>query len=81
MTGSTQEPGLIPRLCSALFTRIRALQETAEVEASISRHPLRHVSEHISAQVSYMEIYNEKVFDLLDLSGEQKSGLKVGCNE
>ena len=28
-----------------------------------------------------MEIYNEKVFDLLDLSGEHKSGLKVGCSK
>ena len=30
-----------------------------------------------SIQVSYMEIYNEKVFDLLDLAGDQKAGLKV----
>ena len=29
-------------------------------------------------QVSYMEIYNEKVFDLLDLAGDQRAGLKVG---
>ena len=28
-------------------------------------------------EVSYMEIYNEKVYDLLDLTSATKSGLKV----
>ena len=28
-------------------------------------------------EVSYMEIYNEKVFDLLDLTSTTKAGLKV----
>ena len=31
----------------------------------------------VTVEVSYMEIYNEKVFDLLDLAGDHKTGLKV----
>jgi hypothetical protein len=31
-------------------------------------------------EVSYMEIYNEKVHDLLDLNSSTKIGLKVGVH-
>ena len=31
----------------------------------------------ITVEVSYMEIYNEKVYDLLDLDVSKKVGLKV----
>ena len=61
MTGSGEQPGLIPRLCSALFDRI-----SKQLDATVT------------VEVSYMEIYNEKVFDLLDLAGDHKTGLKVG---
>ena len=61
MTGSGEHPGLIPRLCSALFERI-----SKQLDATVT------------VEVSYMEIYNEKVFDLLDLAGDHKTGLKVG---
>ena len=61
MTGSGEQPGLIPRLCSALFERI-----SEQMDATVT------------VEVSYMEIYNEKVFDLLDLAGDHKTGLKVG---
>ena len=60
MTGSGEQPGLIPRLCSALFQRISEQRDTT-----------------VTVEVSYMEIYNEKVFDLLDLAGDHKTGLKV----
>lgn len=32
-------------------------------------------------EVSYMEIYNEKVHDLLDLTSSNKAGLKVRENK
>lgn len=54
MMGSEEQPGLIPRLCSSLFSRI--LQEAQEGEG-------------FTVEVSYMEIYNEKVRDLLDPKG------------
>ncbi|KAG7316441.1 hypothetical protein KOW79_019982 [Hemibagrus wyckioides] len=54
MMGSAEQPGLIPRLCSSLFER--AAQEQKEGES-------------FTVEVSYMEIYNEKVRDLLDPKG------------
>lgn len=54
MMGSAEQPGLIPRLCSSLFNR--TVQETQEGES-------------FTVEVSYMEIYNEKVRDLLDPKG------------
>lgn len=54
MMGSGDQPGLIPRLCSALFERMQKEQREEEVS---------------TVEVSYMEIYNEKVRDLLDPKG------------
>ena len=54
MMGSVENPGLIPRLCSALFDR--TLKEKREEES-------------FTVEVSYMEIYNERVRDLLDPKG------------
>lgn len=54
MMGSSEQPGLIPRLCSSLFSR-------TETEA--------REGESFTVEVSYMEIYNEKVRDLLDPKG------------
>lgn len=54
MMGSGDQPGLIPRLCSALFERTQKEQREGE---------------SFTIEVSYMEIYNEKVRDLLDPRG------------
>ncbi|KAM6981037.1 kinesin-like protein KIF13B [Aplochiton taeniatus] len=56
MMGSVDQPGLIPRLCSSLFDR--TLLEQREEES-------------FTVEVSYMEIYNEKVRDLLDPKGSR----------
>uniref|UniRef100_F6ZZ18 Kinesin family member 13A n=1 Tax=Ornithorhynchus anatinus TaxID=9258 RepID=F6ZZ18_ORNAN len=61
MMGSSEQLGLIPRLCCALFQRI-SLEENE--------------SQNFKVEVSYMEIYNEKVRDLLDPKGSRQS-LKV----
>ncbi|XP_040204036.1 kinesin-like protein KIF13B [Rana temporaria] len=61
MMGTADQPGLIPRLCSALFERTQK-EETDELSFKV--------------EVSYMEIYNEKVRDLLDPKGSRQS-LKV----
>lgn len=58
MMGSAEQPGLIPRLCSSLFNR--TLQEAREGEA-------------FTVEVSYMEIYNEKVRDLLNPKGSRQA--------
>lgn len=51
MMGSSDNQGIIPRLCTIIFDKIRV--ETNESTA-------------FKVEVSYMEIYNEKVRDLLD---------------
>uniref|UniRef100_A0AAQ4NU30 Kinesin family member 13Bb n=1 Tax=Gasterosteus aculeatus aculeatus TaxID=481459 RepID=A0AAQ4NU30_GASAC len=58
MMGSAEQPGLIPRLCSSLFSRTVA--EAREGEC-------------FTVEVSYMEIYNEKVRDLLDPKGHRQA--------
>nr|XP_015832787.2 kinesin-like protein KIF13B isoform X2 [Nothobranchius furzeri] len=58
MMGSGDQPGLIPRLCSALFERTKLEQREEE---------------SFTVEVSYMEIYNEKVRDLLDPKGGRQT--------
>ncbi|XP_060900419.1 kinesin-like protein KIF13B isoform X2 [Labrus mixtus] len=58
MMGSVDQPGLIPRLCSALFDRTQKEQREEE---------------SFTVEVSYMEIYNEKVRDLLDPKGGRQT--------
>uniref|UniRef100_A0A914XCF0 Kinesin-like protein unc-104 n=1 Tax=Plectus sambesii TaxID=2011161 RepID=A0A914XCF0_9BILA len=65
MMGAGMQPdqkGVIPRLCDAMFNRLE--RETNE-------------SLMFKVEVSYMEIYNEKVRDLLDPHGSSKRNLKV----
>ncbi|CAK9816643.1 Kinesin-like protein KIF13A [Anthophora plagiata] len=61
MMGSGENKGIIPRLCDNLFDMI-AKQESSELTYKV--------------EVSYMEIYNEKVHDLLDPKPKKQS-LKV----
>ncbi|XP_062415468.1 kinesin-like protein KIF13B isoform X2 [Pungitius pungitius] len=58
MMGSSEQPGLIPRLSSSLFSR--TVGEAREGEG-------------FTVEVSYMEIYNEKVRDLLDPKGNRQA--------
>lgn len=51
MMGTPEHPGIIPRLCTSIFDKIE--HETND-------------STKFTVEVSYMEIYNEKVRDLLD---------------
>lgn len=54
MMGNGEQPGLIPRLCCSLFERVHCEENEAHT---------------FKVEVSYMEIYNEKVRDLLDPKG------------
>uniref|UniRef100_A0A914DV87 Kinesin-like protein n=1 Tax=Acrobeloides nanus TaxID=290746 RepID=A0A914DV87_9BILA len=62
MMGSPENQGIIPMLCDAIFARI----ETESSELT-----------QFKVEVSYMEIYNEKVRDLLDPKSSNKRNLKV----
>lgn len=61
MMGTSDNKGIIPRLCDELFFEI-AKRQTEELSYKV--------------EVSYMEIYNEKVHDLLDPKPNKQS-LKV----
>ncbi|GFN87997.1 kinesin [Plakobranchus ocellatus] len=61
MMGTKEQKGIIPRLCDALFESIASTTSATHT---------------CKVEVSYMEIYNEKVHDLLDPKGS-KQNLKV----
>uniref|UniRef100_A0A069DXT9 Putative kinesin-like protein n=1 Tax=Panstrongylus megistus TaxID=65343 RepID=A0A069DXT9_9HEMI len=61
MMGGQESKGVIPRLCDSLFDRIAKCQSSEQ---------------SYKVEVSYMEIYNEKVHDLLDPKPNKQS-LKV----
>ncbi|XP_076283132.1 uncharacterized protein LOC143210285 isoform X2 [Lasioglossum baleicum] len=61
MMGTKEDPGLTPRLCEGLFARIEEDRKNQK---------------NCSVSVSYLEIYNERVRDLLKPSSSA-SGLRV----
>jgi kinesin family member 1 len=61
MMGYGKEAGVIPKICQDMFTRIGALQQDKNLQCTV--------------EVSYLEIYNERVRDLLNPS--TKGNLKV----
>lgn len=78
MMGTKRDPGIIPRLCKELFERVEAdedrqqrglgvslsspLLDTGKPPAGPTQQPSRRL---VKVTVSYMEIYNEQVRDLL----------------
>ncbi|KAJ5475177.1 hypothetical protein N7539_008243 [Penicillium diatomitis] len=61
MMGYGQEYGVIPRICQSMFERIKEMQQDKNL--------------NVTVEVSYLEIYNERVRDLLNPSN--KGNLKV----
>ncbi|KAJ5900044.1 hypothetical protein N7495_004788 [Penicillium taxi] len=61
MMGYGKEYGVIPRICQSLFERINGIQQDKNLKCTV--------------EVSYLEIYNERVRDLLNPSN--KGNLKV----
>lgn len=61
MMGYGEEAGVIPRICQDMFERITAMQKDKNLSCTV--------------EVSYLEIYNERVRDLLNPS--TKGNLKV----
>lgn len=62
MMGSPEKPGLIPRICREMFARMKLGAEAGT---------------GYKTQVSYLEIYNERVKDLLSGSANSGHALKV----
>ncbi|XP_012160198.1 kinesin-like protein Klp98A isoform X2 [Ceratitis capitata] len=63
MMGTPDNPGLIPRICQELFARMRVGQDSGTVYKTLA---------------SYLEIYNERVKDLL---GSPNAGHKLRVRE
>ncbi|KAF1839993.1 kinesin [Cucurbitaria berberidis CBS 394.84] len=61
MMGYGKEYGIIPKICQDMFERIKVLQEDKNLSCTV--------------EVSYLEIYNERVRDLLNPSN--KGNLRV----
>lgn len=61
MMGYGQEYGIIPKICQDMFERIKGVQKDQNVSCTV--------------EVSYLEIYNERVRDLLNPSN--KGNLRV----
>lgn len=61
-TQESDSQGLVPRICKALFTRMNSGQDEGT---------------GYKTQVSYLEIYNEKVKDLLSTNRDLGHNLKV----
>ncbi|CBZ32745.1 kinesin, putative [Leishmania donovani] len=62
MMGTAQHPGLIPRLCQLLLSQVA--MRNAEVYDGFAASPSTRAAA-VVLQLSYMEIYNEQVRDLL----------------
>ncbi|XP_014387841.1 PREDICTED: kinesin-like protein KIF14 [Myotis brandtii] len=59
MMGFGEEPGIIPRFCEDLF-------------AQVAKHQTQEVRYHL--EVSFFEVYNEKIHDLLVGRGDGRQG-------
>jgi kinesin family member 16B len=59
-----EQEGLIPRICKELFERIQSKTNSSNASSNVSYR----------TEVSYLEIYNEKVRDLLRTSQKNQQG-------
>lgn len=66
--GAEEERGLIPRLCEGLFERIDRVHEACK-DLKMTQGKVRKVTNTVT--VSYLEIYNERVLDLLTSKREK----------
>jgi hypothetical protein len=70
MMGTDDEPGLIPRICRALFNDLQAKKAEAEAEAAAEPGTVKEYR----LEAKFLEIYNEKVKDLLWVLRENDLG-------
>ena len=70
MLGTPNEPGLIPRVIQRLFATLAENHTDSTVELPATEN-ITHQTKHV-VRVSYLEIYNETILDLLDIESGTK---------
>ncbi|XP_046398393.1 kinesin-like protein KIF14 [Ischnura elegans] len=68
------EAGIIPRFCHQLFQRVSQMETHTENSPGVMTSGTSSVFKQITVEVSYFEIYNEKIHDLL---GESDGGTRT----
>jgi hypothetical protein len=69
VTGTQQQPGLLPRMLQHIFNVAAA---SAQAPRGLGDEPMKYMM-----WVSFLEIYNEKIFDLLRVPTEDMPALKL----
>eukprot|EP00163_Fabomonas_tropica_P017402 TRINITY_DN3091_c0_g4_i3.p1 TRINITY_DN3091_c0_g4~~TRINITY_DN3091_c0_g4_i3.p1 ORF type:complete len:1121 (-),score=354.56 TRINITY_DN3091_c0_g4_i3:115-3477(-) len=76
MMGTEEDPGIIPRICDAIFKEMHEKLATADKVKEETGEEIKY-----KVEVTYLEIYNEKVKDLLNSTNVNGAhGLKVREN-
>ncbi|PVU93136.1 hypothetical protein BB561_003444 [Smittium simulii] len=65
MIGSEESHGIIPRMCLDIFTKLKEKSDNSKIQ---HLNDTSIVQECYKIQISYYQIYNEKVYDLLSLN-------------
>eukprot|EP01122_Echinamoeba_exundans_P009145 TRINITY_DN3167_c0_g1_i1.p1 TRINITY_DN3167_c0_g1~~TRINITY_DN3167_c0_g1_i1.p1 ORF type:complete len:709 (+),score=175.13 TRINITY_DN3167_c0_g1_i1:102-2228(+) len=69
VTGTQQQPGLLPRMLQHIFNAATA---SAQAPRGLGDEPMKYMM-----WISFLEIYNEKIFDLLRVPTEDMPALKL----
>lgn len=77
--GYKEEEGIIPRFSNELFTRIKEMSDASEkvCASPLTTLPLMFVKTSFKVEVSYFEIYSERIYDLLLPSKSARNKVKV----
>jgi hypothetical protein len=77
MLGTPADPGLIPRVCQYLFSQVDSIKKKDNASNACKKkksfkNSNASISQEINVSVSYLEIYQENVLDLLDIEAGKK---------
>ena len=75
MTGSTDEPGVVRLAVKDVFHRIRSPTQTTDTTSSTTTTTHQGSPREYLVRVSYLEIYNEQIYDLLSQTNTARPSL------
>nr|CAY54166.1 unnamed protein product [Heliconius melpomene] len=80
LMGTVSSPGLIPRSLEYIFKVVDVAQSPELKPADRGAERLTYAQQNYELQVSFIEIYNEGIYDLL-VPGDRKNSTKLGIRE